>query len=838
MVNAPLPKVKDLDALATSILNSEGKGISLPDFISYATKCKELLEILSVYGMITKDDLSMAFGLESDGIPDCDSDLEREVVRKGVAELNAVDIHSSLPSANVHKFSALLNVALAGAETSLFNHIAPAKKSEESEERQADAEPPNANLQLEYVHGYRSMDTRNNLRYNKEGDIVYHTASVGVVLNQGLNTQRHFFEHTADVVCLAMHPNMIHVATGDVAAVPKICVWDSVTAECLARITGLLNKGISNLTFSPDGTYLAASAADENHCVAIYDWDKCTTGSKNVANKSKKNNHEALIGTGQLTSAHVFQLLFNPSGDQLVATALGEVNFVSFWGGAVRVQKGECPGAQLEKRPDAQALLCAAYLGTALVTGCFDGRLLIWKGKRLSHCFKAHDGPVNTIWGRPNLDGVITGSSDGTVKVWDQSLNQIKSVDTVMNVEVRKISIGQDKSIGCLNVKVSSVCEKTDGNILIGTRGGDIIEITKNNPKVLIRSHYKYALKGLATNPKKAEYATVDQSGLFSVWDIETRKQKLVRKLDCGGDTITFSSDGKQVAIGLLNGEIRILNSEFKVAATRKNTASAILELKFSHDNSMLIASAADSRIYLYEANRKFILAKKFKAIGAIVHIDFSENSEFIQTVTASGQFHCFALDKEKTSQDTKSLKWETYNCTTGPLLKGTQAPSFLKEAAKCVDVSKDESIAVLGSSSGLIKLYRFPCVVESIVWASVDSSYKTFRGHAGVVAGIKFTAGSEYLVSIGASDRTIFQWKFNKDDAKPIKSIEDFKDDELIAGIQVKGKKPATSEDSEPEAAKKRRLISSVAHSKPKEFKPSRRAVIHPAIVGRHARR
>ena len=47
---------------------------------------------------------------------------------------------------------------------------------------------PEANLELEYVHGYRCHDTRNNLRYTPSGKLVYHTAGVGVILDPKANT--------------------------------------------------------------------------------------------------------------------------------------------------------------------------------------------------------------------------------------------------------------------------------------------------------------------------------------------------------------------------------------------------------------------------------------------------------------------------------------------------------------------------------------------------------------------------------------------------------------------------------------------------------------------------
>ena len=39
-------------------------------------------------------------------------------------------------------------------------------------------------MSLEFVYGYTSRRVRNNLFYNKEGKIVYHSAALGIVYDK------------------------------------------------------------------------------------------------------------------------------------------------------------------------------------------------------------------------------------------------------------------------------------------------------------------------------------------------------------------------------------------------------------------------------------------------------------------------------------------------------------------------------------------------------------------------------------------------------------------------------------------------------------------------------
>jgi len=86
---------------------------------------------------------------------------------------------------------------------------------------------PDANLELEFIHGYRTHDTRNNLRFTSSGDFVYHSAAVGIVFNKESRTQKFYFDHIDDITALAIHPNKKIIATGEIGPYPLIGLWDS-----------------------------------------------------------------------------------------------------------------------------------------------------------------------------------------------------------------------------------------------------------------------------------------------------------------------------------------------------------------------------------------------------------------------------------------------------------------------------------------------------------------------------------------------------------------------------------------------------------------------------------
>lgn len=163
---------------------------------------------------------------------------------------------------------------------------------------------------------------------------------------------------------------------------------------------------------------------------------------------------------------------------------------------------------------------------------------------------------------RTSSAGLVSGHKDGTVVVWridQQTLTRLGSVG-LTGPEVKSIL-----------PQVKSVCEhpKTEA-LLVGTRGGEIFEFSgkveqkekPEKPKLFLKSHHNKEICGLATHPNKELFLTVGQDSMLGVWDIKTQRQIRYAKLECGANVVSFSDDGKKIAIGMLNGYLLVVQSE------------------------------------------------------------------------------------------------------------------------------------------------------------------------------------------------------------------------------------------------------------------------------------
>jgi WD40 repeat protein len=184
--------------------------------------------------------------------------------------------------------------------------------------------PDEDDLEIDWIHGLRAFDTRNNVRYaSTQGNarvIVYHAASMGVCLQTDNNPrkckQRYFKGHKDDIMALAVYTpaktagagqSQSVVATGQQGLAP-VYVWDAGNQQLLATIA-TEQKSVHMLEFSADGRLLVSIAEDKS--VAVSDWKSQVSFS--LIKLTKPNSFSDLLGIGCSQ-----RLLVNTKGEAAV----------------------------------------------------------------------------------------------------------------------------------------------------------------------------------------------------------------------------------------------------------------------------------------------------------------------------------------------------------------------------------------------------------------------------------------------------------------------------------------------------------------------------------------
>ena len=170
----------------------------------------------------------------------------------------------------------------------------------------SDSSAPDSTLKLEWVHGYRSFDSRSNLFYNGNNEIVYPAAAVVVVYNSKKKTQRYFTLHNDDIRCLAQSPKLPNLfVSGQNSSIVNgkstpayIAVWDSTDMSKNWILKGTpSDRAFRSVAFTGDGKYVISISNDDNHTVKVWDYQAKTMvasakGDNNPIYQVKANHRE------------------------------------------------------------------------------------------------------------------------------------------------------------------------------------------------------------------------------------------------------------------------------------------------------------------------------------------------------------------------------------------------------------------------------------------------------------------------------------------------------------------------------------------------------------------
>jgi WD40 repeat protein len=412
--------------------------------------------------------------------------------------------------------------------------------------------------------------------------------------------------------------------------------------------------------------------------------------------------------------------------------------------------------------------LAIAFAGNDVVVGCQNSRIVHCKGQSLFRYLRNHTDRVGAMATRLDDKGFVSGSADGFIIIWDEKAEQVKSIN--LNNFVQDLDI--------LDVKVRAVTLSHDcRRISIGTRSADILEgdLESLKLKAVSRGHFRNRVRGLAMVPTKDEFVTCGEDYVVVKWSIESKKMITRRRIPFKAECCDVSSDGSMLVIGCNNGKFLVWSLETMkpIQDTISDREMPISCVKFSPDCKYLAVGSKDSQVIIYSVDKKLkIFGYNKQHKSGIHHMDWSENSLVLQTNDADNQLLYYSIEKKEVVPDGivkfNNEKWATWSCIVGWPCLGIWAATSDGKDINSVDRSKAMTTLATCDDFGKVKLFKYPSIVEY-------SSYNSFSGHSSSVAKVRFSAKQDHLISLGSTDKCVFQWKY-------IKKGED----NLMGGLQA----------------------------------------------------
>ncbi|KAK7103893.1 echinoderm microtubule-associated protein-like 6 [Littorina saxatilis] len=591
----------------------------------------------------------------------------------------------------------------------------------------ADKTAPESQLRLEWVYGYRGHQCRNNLFYNANKDLVYFVAGVGIVYNVRDHKQGFFLGHDDDIVSLTLHPDRLLVATGQIGKAPYICVWDSNTTDTVSILKDGHQNGVGGVGFDKEGNRLVSVGMDQHATINVWDWKK-----------------GKIIATARGHSDKVFDIQFHPFKPNTIASCgVKHIKFWSLCGNTLSPKKGV-----FGKTGEIQTMLCLAFGSDgATYSGTLSGDVYIWRENNLERVVSAaHGGPVYTM--DMGDTGFVTGGKDGAAKLWDLDFKNITTFNLV------------NAPGGYKGLCVRSVCWRGD-QVLIGTQDSEIFEVqvkSRDKPLCLVQGHAEGELWALATHPKKPIFATASDDQTVRLWNMSNYEVLSRTSVEQKVRSCAFDNEGQHIALGMMDGSFMVLRTrDLSELIHIKDRKEVIHEMKFSPCGKFLAVASNDNFVDIYATDQRY------KRVGTcsgsssfITHLDWSQDSRFLQTNSGAGErlFFRMPVGKQATNtEEIQSIHWASFTGVLGAEVNGIWEKYTDTNDVNATDAAFEHQVTVTGDDFGLVKLFRFPCLKKG-------AKFRKYVGHSAHVTNVRFSADKRRVISTGGADHAVFQWR------------------------------------------------------------------------------
>ena len=340
---------------------------------------------------------------------------------------------------------------------------------------------------------------------------------------------------------------------------------------------------------------------------------------------------------------------------------------------------------------------------------------------------RGHSGSVNSLAWSPNGKLLVTGSSDGTAKVWD-------------------MGVGKELRTLCGHCgTVTSVAFSPDGKKVATVDGDGATKVWDTETgNALVRFARHDSVNCVSWSPKGKLFAVGAKSGATTVWDAETGKVSLPFQSERYPVlSVAWSPDGKHFATGGESGTTTVWDADTGKPLTLPSYGYPVLSVAWSPDGKRLATGSSDWTATVWDAGSPTKLQTLEGHLGDVLGVAWSGDGKWLATA----------------SRDQTTKVWDP---ETG---KELLSLSDHRGSVRTVAWSPDGKLAT-GGEDGTVKVW------DSRSKCSLGTELLTLRGHRGGVVSVAWGPGGSKIAT-GSWDGTAKVWDAKTGNEKKLPTLD-----------------------------------------------------------------